>query len=165
MVRVISDICKIRDLLNSGKDNFIASRSCMYDQLTEKLRQLIRTKINDKNYEMDITAQDLRELSMDIKAVLRKWNGLFDAKNQTSWLLSKVDTNGKLVVQEYTDKVIPYLRARFRLTALLNVSDYFSVLLYAIEMADVDEFAIKHTERVKATRQTLDSLDSVFNYI
>lgn len=164
MAQVISDLCKVRDILASGEDKKIAISHIKYQQLADKIRIAINKKTVDKKYEMDITAQDLRELSEDIKKVLTRWETFLDGKNQTSWFLNRTDNNdGKANVKCYIDTITPYLRARYNLVALDSLCIFTSTMLYLIEVADGDEFAIKHTERIKRNRQVTDTIDSIFS--
>lgn len=162
MAQVISDLCKVRDILVSDNDKKIAISHIKYLQLADKIRSIVNKKTVDKDYEMDITAQDLRELSSDIKTVLNRWETFMNGKNQTTWVIDKA-VDGKINVKSYTDTITPYLRARFNLVALDSLCIYTSTMLYLIEIADGDEFAIKNTERVKMNRQIVDNIDSIFN--
>ena len=158
MAQVISDLCKVRDILASDNDKKIAINHIKYQMLADKIRVNINKKTMDKNFDIDITAQDLRELSEDIKKVLARWETFMNGNNQTAWFLNQ----GKVNVTEYQKTIIPYLRARFILVALDNLCIFTSTMLYLIEVADEDEFALKHTERVKRNKSIVDSVDSVF---
>lgn len=163
MATVIGDICKIRDILVSDNDRLIAVSHVKYQQLADKIRNAINKKTEEPKYEMDFTAQDLREMADEIIIVLKRWEKFLDAKNQTSWFLTKIKENdGKANVKEYIKIIVPYLRGRFMLVALHSLCIYTATMLYLIEESDNDEFAIKYTERIKRNRFATEAVDSVF---
>ena len=159
MARIIREICKIRDIMISGNDKLIsdpryASASGLYEKTALKLKDVIKKKVNEPDYELDITSQDLRELANDIKSVLKRWEETLDAETNIQWLLTLIDKDRKLNLQPYIDKALPTMIARVDsaryLTGLLNIAEYMAVYLYMLELNTGDEFAIKMTERLGA---------------
>lgn len=159
MARIIREICKIRDIMISGDDKLIsnpryADASGLYERTALKLKDVIKKKVNEPQYELDITSQDLRELAGDIKAVLKRWEETLDAETNTKWLLTLIDKDRKLNLQPYIDKALPTMIARVDsaryLIGLLNIAEYMAVFLYMLELNTGDEFAINMTERLGA---------------
>ena len=156
MARIIKEICKIRDILISGDDKKIsnpryADASGLYERTSWRLRDVIKKKTQEPDYELDITSQDLRELAADIKAVFKRWEKTLDAETNTKWLLTCIDESRNLDLNPYINKALPTMIARVNtsryLVGLLNMAEYMAVFLYMIELANVDEFALKFTER------------------
>jgi hypothetical protein len=157
MARIIKDICKIRDIMISGDDKLISSPwntepSGLYERTSWKLRDVIKKKVNEPDYELDITSQDLRELAKDIKAVLKRWEDTLDAETNIKWMLTQIDEKRNLNLQPYIDKALPTMIARVDsarfLLGLLNIVEYMAVYLYMLEINCQDKFALKFTERL-----------------
>jgi len=156
MSKIIDNICKLRDILeieilkNHNYNKLIYQYGLFKSVFNEMHRHLAR-KSSDYSYELDFTAQDLRELAADIRAVLKHWETLMNPEKNIK-ALKKVIEEGTLNLKEFTESKIPILRARRdnvqMLYELLNLCEFHSVFLYYLEYASNDEFAIKHTERV-----------------
>lgn len=156
VARIIREICKIRDILTSGDDKKIsdpryADASGLYERTSWKLREVIKKKSIEPDYELDITSQDLRELAEDIKAVFKRWETELDAETNIKWLLTCIDDKRNLDLNPYIAKAMPLMVARVNtsryLVGLLNIAEYMAVFLYMLELSTGDEFALKFTER------------------
>lgn len=161
MVRAIKDICKVRDILASGDDKKIsnpryADASGLYETTAWKIRDVIKKKSFDPDYEIDITSQDLRELAKDIKAVFHRWEETLDADTNIKEVMNSVE-DGKVDMNKVRDKFVPVMVARVNtsryLVGLLNIAEYMAVFLYALEDALCDEFALKYTERLPVDKK------------
>lgn len=156
MSKMIDNICKLRDILE-----FEILKDHKYEKLVYKL-PLVRSVFNemhrhlarkstDYSYELDFTAQDLRELSASIRAVLKHWETLMNPEKNIKALKKQID-NGTLCMEDFTNAKIPIMAARRdnvqMLYELLNLCEFHSVFLYYLEYASNDRFAIEHTERV-----------------
>lgn len=155
MARVIKELCKVRDILISENDKLISNPrntegSGLYERLGLQIKEVVKKKYNDKTYELDITSQDLRELSNDIRAVLNRWDVFLNAERNIKEILTGA-TKGDANILAYLDNAIPVMQVRLQsvkpLIDLLNISESMAVILYLLELASDDKFALAYTER------------------
>lgn len=152
MTRVIDRICKLRDAVTSKNDNKLVFYHGIVDRLCIDLKRHLQKKIDDYDYELDFTSQDLRELAQDIRSMFRRWETVMNPEKNVKYIHKNDITDGNLTLQPHFDKVLPVITARrdniSKFTELLSLCEHFGVVLYFCEIAAEDEFAINCTERL-----------------
>lgn len=156
MSKIIDNICKLRDILEIDvlkEHNYIKlnKQRKLFQSTFEDIHKHLSRKTKDYSYELDFTAQDLRELAASIRSVLKHWETLMSPEKNIKALKKLVD-DGKLNLEVFTNSKIPILAARRdnvqMMYELLNLCEFHSVFLYYLEYASNDRFAIEHTERL-----------------
>lgn len=160
MVRVLKEICRVRDILISGDDKLISNpwnsdSSGLYEKTAKKIKEVVGKKYSDRDYELDITSQDLRELAGDIKAVLKRWDDTLNAEENIKELMEQA-AEKRLNLGTYLDKALPVMCARVdaskQLLNLLNIAEYAAVIIYLLEVCTNDAFALQFTERFEVLK-------------
>lgn len=155
MVRILKELCKVRDILISNDDKLISNPrntegGGLYEKLGFQINDIIKKKYNDREYELDVTSQDFRELAQDIKAVLKRWDDFLDSETNIKTLL-KMASEGNFNLDNYLEGSIPVMTARVdsakALMNLLNIAEFGAVILYMLEIASNDTLALNFTER------------------
>ena len=152
MTQVIDRICKLRDAVTSKNDNKLVFYHGIVDRLADELKRHLQKKVDDYDYELDFTSQDLRELAQDIRSMFKRWETTMDPEKNIKHIY-KNDVKGEhLTLQPHFDKVLPVITARrdntAKFTELLSILEHFGVVLYYFEIAAEDEFAVNYTERL-----------------
>ena len=151
MGNMIDNICKLRDALISKDYNRIVHLKPLFISVFNEMHRHLVRKTKDYNYQLDFTAQDLRELAQDIRSLLKRWETAMSPEKNIKALYKTVKEQ-KLNFDSYSERVIPILIARRdsvqMLYELLNLTEYHAVFLYFLEIASEDELAIKYTERL-----------------
>lgn len=157
MSKIIDNICKIRDILEIDvlqKRNYnkLVYQCSLFQSVFNEMHRHLARKASDYSYELDFTAQDLRELATSIRAVLKHWETLMSPEKNIKALKKEISDEGKLSLEDFTNSKIPIMAARRdnvqMLYELLNLCEFHSVFLYYLEYAANDKFAIENTERL-----------------
>lgn len=152
MARITDNICKLRDILeNKDYDKLKFARGLVQSIFNEVHRNMAR-KADDYSYELEFTAQDLRETAQAISDTLKRWDNIMCPEKNIKALLKNVD-NGKLNFDDFTNNSLPIMALRRdniqMLTELRSLLEYHSVFLYFLEEASNDKFALTCTKRLK----------------
>lgn len=149
MTRILDNISKLRDILEYKQDKKIVfSHKIILDLIEELTRQAIK-KARDYSYELDFTSQDLRELAEDIRNTFKRWGYYTNPER----LIKKYGKDKKEIdLSKMNDELNKYLELRtlntLPLMRLLGICEGQGAILYFMELASDDEFAIKYTKRV-----------------
>ena len=114
----------------------------------------MKKKSNDYKFELELTAQDLREISADISNLFKYWETQMNPDKAIKQLAKSKTENKVLQVNfdEWTKTKEAIMRCRTitvqPLTELLTICEFFAVYLYYVELVSNDEFAINYTERL-----------------
>lgn len=148
---MIDNICKLRDALTSKDYKRLVYLRPLFQSVFNEMHRHIARKTIDYNYELDFTAQDLRELAQDIRSLLKRWETEMNPEKNIKALYKTVKDQ-KLDFNSFTNSKIPILVARRDnvqiLYELLNLCEFHSVFLYFLEEASEDKFALTYTERL-----------------
>lgn len=152
MTQVIDRICKLRDAVTSKNDNKLVFYHGIVDKLADELKRHLQKKVDDYNYELDFTSQDLRELAQDIRSMFKRWDTIMNPEKNIKYIY-KNDVKGEhLTLEPHYNKVLPIIKARrdntAKFTELLSILEHFGVVLYYFEIASEDDFATTCTERL-----------------
>ena len=152
MTQVIDRICKLRDVVTSKNDNKLVFYHGIVDRLCLELKRHLQKKVDDYDYELDFTSQDLRELAQDIRSMFKRWDTTMCPEKNIKYIHKNDSKDGNLTLQPHFNKVLPVITARrdntAKFTELLSILEHFGVVLYYFEIAAEDEFAINYTERL-----------------
>ena len=152
MTQVIDRICKLRDAVTSKNDNKLVFYHGIVDRLCLELKRPLQKKVDDYDYELDFTSQDLRELAQDIRSMFKRWDTTMNPEKNIKHIYKNDVTGEHLTLQPHFDKVLPIITARrdntSKFTELLSILEHFGVVLYYFEIAAEDEFATNYTERL-----------------
>lgn len=150
MSKLLDKICFIRDLVTSKEYGKLKFHKMKMYEVKEEIHRQIKKKHEDPKYELDFTAQDLRELAQDIRSLLKRWETLMCPEKNIKELLKKVKNN-QIDMDPFFTKTIPIMTARTEaiqpLTELLNMLEYHAVYLYMLEEACNDSLALNYTKR------------------
>lgn len=151
MSKLLDNICKIRDLVNSKDYSKLKFHQMTMLKLKEEIHRQMSKKAQDYKHELEFTSQDLRELAQDIRSLLKRWETAMNPEKNIK-RMAKNTINNTIDFSNYTNTVIPIMTVRTEtmqaITELLNLIEYHAVYLYFLEMASNDEFAINFTERL-----------------
>lgn len=151
MSKLLDNICKIRDLVNSKDYSKLKFHQMTMLKLKEEIHRQMSKKVQDYNHQLEFTSQDLRELAQDIRSLLKRWETAMSPEKNIKGM-AKNTPNNKINFENYTNTVIPIMVARAEsisaITELLNIAEYHGVYLYYLEIASNDDFAINFTERL-----------------
>ena len=152
MPQVIDRICKLRDAVTSKNDNKLVFYHGIVDRLADELKRHLQKKVDDYDYELDFTSQDLRELAQDIRTMFKRWDTAMNPEKNIKHIYKNDVTGEHLTLHPHFDKVLPVITARrdntAKFTELLSILEHFGVVLYYFEIAAEDEFATNYTERL-----------------
>lgn len=157
MTQIQDNICKLRDIFSSEDYSKIVFYHSTIKKVFDEVHRNMARKVVDYNYELEFTAQDLRELAQDIRAMFKRWETIMNPEDNIREIHDKAITNEddqtkQINIETYMNKVLPIMATRRDnmqvVTELLNLIEYHSVYLYWLEIAAKDEFAIKCTERL-----------------
>ena len=152
MTQVIDRICKLRDAVTSKNDKKLVFYHGIVDRLCLDLKRHLQKKVDNYDYELDFTSQDLREIAQDIRSMFKRWETTMCPEKNIKYIHKNDIKDGNLTLQPHFDKVLPVITARrdntAKFTELLSLLEHFSVVLYFCEYAANDEFAINYTERL-----------------
>lgn len=152
MTRTLDMLCKCRDAIIQYPERLptYTSKGNLFDKTIDMIHRQICKKSEDKTRTLDFTAQDLIEFSEDIQALLKRWETNLNPKKNIKALLKTVK-DGKLSMHDFCDRTTKIMALRRDsiegLTRTLSVLEYHSVYLYFIEETQLDEFALKFTQR------------------
>ena len=151
MSNLLDKICVLRDLITQKQYNKLKFYKIGILRLKEEIHRQLSKKAQDYSYELDFTAQDLRELAQEINQMLNDWQTIMNPDTHIKETM-RISENKQLNIIPFQDTVIPIMQARTNtiqpLIELLNLIEYHAVFLYFLELASNDEFAINYTERV-----------------
>lgn len=151
MSNIIDNICKLRDLLVSKDYRKIVFNHRLIDSIYKEINLNTIRKSKDYSYELDFTSQDLRELAKDIRDTFKRWENELSPEKNIKKYIDKVQ-DGKLDIQPMNDKICEYLEYRalniMPLIKLLGLCEGQGAILYFLELASNDKFAITCTERL-----------------
>ena len=150
MTKLLDKICKVRDLVTSKDYGKLKFYNMEILKLKEEIHRHIAKKAKDYNYELDFTSQDLRELAQDIHSLFKKWDTALCPEKNIKKLLKDMKDN-QVNINPFYEQTIPIMTARKEntqaLTELLILLEYHAELLYRVEEASDDKFALDYTER------------------
>lgn len=151
MSKLLDKICFMRDLLASKQYEKLKFYKMKMYELKDEIHRQIKKKTTDYSYELDFTAQDLRELAQDIRSLLKRWETAMCPEKNTKALLKEIE-DGQINLNPLYEKTLPVMVARTEniqpLTELLNLIEYHAVFLYMVELAADDKIAVNFTERL-----------------
>jgi hypothetical protein len=151
MSNVIENICRLRDIIENKDYKRLAYSRKIMTSIFEEIHRHLGRKAQDYKYELDFTAQDLRELAQDIRNMFKRWDNVMCPEKNIKELTKNMKDN-TIDFDSFSKKVIPYMEYRrdnvYALIELLSLLEYHSVYLYYLELASNDEFAIKCTQRL-----------------
>lgn len=147
MTKLLDKICYIRDLLEQKQDNKLVYNHKIMNDLFEELARQSRFKAKNYSYEIDFTAQDLRELAEDIRNTFKRW----EYQTNPERIIKKFKGQTEIHLEEVNNTMDKYLSYRtinaLPLIKLLNMCEGIAVILYFMEIDANDETA-KLTERL-----------------
>ena len=147
MTRLIDNICKLRDVLESKQDRKLVFYHKLINDLTEEISRQATQKARDYNYCLEFTSQDLRELAKDIRDTLKRWSDSVIPEK----LIKKFGKKPEVDLSAMTDKIGEVLRYRADnievLTRLQGICEGQGAILYFMELASQDKTA-ELTERL-----------------
>ena len=148
MTRLIDNICKLRDVLESKQDRKLVFYHKLINDLTEEISRQATQKARDYNYCLEFTSQDLRELAKDIRDTLKRWS---DAVIPEKLIKKYGKDKTEIDLNTMTDKIGEVLRYRADnievLTRLQGICEGQVAILYFMELASGDKTA-ELTERL-----------------
>lgn len=159
MSRLLDGICYLRDILQQRDYKKIELYRYRITDIRQQLIRMMGKKAADYKFELEFTAQDLRELADDISTLFKYWNNKLDPKknikliaNQSTETVVKGRPTKNVDLNSWTESIEDIMKYRTlfcqQLTELLSICQFFSTYLYFIELASKDEFAINYTERL-----------------
>lgn len=159
MSRLLDGICHLRDLIDAKDYKKLEQYRFRIMELNRQFEKLIKEKAENHKFELDFTAQDLRELASDIKGLFKHFENSLSADKAIKKLAKEgieIDKNGNKILKvdfdQWTLEKTPVMRCRTiliqPLTELLTKCEFFAVYLYYVELVSNDEFAINYTERL-----------------
>lgn len=151
MSNTLDKLCFVRDLVTSKNYDKLKFHKMKLAELKEEIHRHIKRKSEDYKYNLEFTAQDLRETAQDIRSLLKRWETAMCPEKNIKEILKR-SPNGVLDIAPFYDKTIPIMTARTEniqvLTELLSILEYHGTYLYILELIANDEFAINCTERL-----------------
>lgn len=151
MSKLLDKICFLRDILVKQEWDKLRNRRVVIEQLREEIHRHIVKKENDYNHQLEFTAQDLRELAMDIRNTFKYWETVMSPEDIIKQMADAC-VNKQIDISILTNRAIPIMKVRVetsqQLIELLNIVEYYAVYLYYIELASNDQLAIQCTERL-----------------
>lgn len=152
MSRLIDNICKLRDILENKDYKKLGYIRQLSQCIFEEIHRNMARKADNYSYELDFTAQDLRETAQAISDTFKRWDNIMCPEKNIKKLLKKIE-NGKLNFDEFTRESLPIMAYRRDtmqvLTELRSLLEYHSVFLYFLEEASNDKFALTCTKRLQ----------------
>lgn len=151
MSNIIDNICKLRDLLVQKQYKKLVFNHKLINSIYDEIDRNTLRKANDYKYELEFTSQDLRELAKDIRDTFKRWENVLNPEKNIKEYIPKITPEG-LDLKPLSEKLREYLEYRALntvvLTRLLGLCEGQSAILYFLELASNDEFAITCTERL-----------------
>lgn len=153
MTRVLDCICKLRDVLENKDYKKLAFHIKTMQIIFNEVTRHVKRKGEDYTYELDFTAQDLRELAQDISDTFKRWDQELNPEKNIK-RMKKEDLKDKCMnLNPYLERALPIMEYRRDycpiLTELRSILEHHAIFLYFLEEASRDEFALKYTERFK----------------
>ena len=152
MSNILDKICKYRDVITSPNYDKIVFYKDKFTKLAFELQTQLVRKLDNHDYSLDFTAQDLWEFVDDINKLLKKWDYALDPKRNIKKLIKKGRETKSISLEEYakeTDCYMLYTAQNIQpLYNLKVVASRFAVVLYCMEECYNDEFAKNFTERL-----------------
>ena len=152
MSKVIDNICKLRDILENKDYQKFGYIRQLCQNIFDEVHKHMRRKSEDYSYELDFTAQDLRETAQAISDTFKQWDNIMCPEKNIKKLIKNV-ADGKLDLNPFTEATIPVMALRRDniqvLTELRSLLEYHSVFLYFLEEASNDKFALTCTKRIQ----------------
>lgn len=151
MSNLLDNICKLRDILEYKDYKKLGYIRQLSQKIFDSVHHQIAKKAKDYSYELDFTAQDLRETAKVITDTFKRWDNIMSPDKNIKKLKKTIKDN-KLSLDNFMNEVLPIMEYRRDytqvLTELRSLLEYHSVYLYFIEEASNDEFALKYSERL-----------------
>lgn len=151
MSRLMDAICRMRDVLENKEYNKLYFCDLQMKIIFQEVTRHLRKKGDDYSYELDFTAQDLRELAQDISDTFKRWDNELNPEKNIKKMKKENIKDGVMNLDPYLERAMPIMKLRRDfvqpLTELRSLIENYSVYLYFLEEASRDEFALRCTKR------------------
>lgn len=128
VTNLLDNICTCRDLVTSGNTKEIIGKIYVFDVTTNEIKRQINKFIDDKEHELDFTAQDLYELSDEIHEFLNSFDNMFSFKSLNERINKHkvIDDN---VINEETNVVSEFMYIDRKLRECYKLLSYLALVL------------------------------------